>query len=60
MYKLRNNLLNDLENNFENDDFLKKEKLQSSFDFFLLNVHYKYLKKIISTSESPQLQENLD
>ena len=59
MYKSRNSLLDELENNFENDDFLKKEKLESSFDFFLLNVYYKYLNKIIS-SEPSQQQDNLD
>ena len=60
MYKEKNNLLNELENNFENDDYLKKDKLESSFDFFLLNVYYKYLKKLISTSDFYQLQENID
>ena len=60
MYKEKNNLLNELENNFKNDDYLKKDKLESSFDFFLLNVYYKYLKKLISTSDFYQLQENID
>ena len=60
MYKEKNNLLTELENNFENDDYLKKDKLISSFDFFLLNVYYKYLKKIIYTSDCSQKQDNLE
>ena len=43
-----NNLLDELENNFENDDYLKKEKLKPSFDSFLVNVYCKYLKKLAS------------
>ena len=58
MYKERNSLLDELENNFENDDFLKKEKLEYSFDFFLLNIYYKYFNKIIS-NESSQKKDNL-
>ena len=60
MYKERNNLLRELDSNFENDDFLKKEKLESSFDFFLINVYYKYIKKLIPSSESIQQRKNLD
>ena len=60
MYKEKNNLLIELENNFENDDYLKKDKLISIFDFFLLNVYYKYLKKIIFGSDCSQKEENLE
>ena len=60
MYKERNCLLDELENNFENDDFLKRDKLDAAFNFFLINVYYKYLKKILPTSESIQQQENFE
>ena len=50
IWKEKNNLLEDLENNFENDDYLKKEKLKEAFDSFLVNTYYKYLQKIITES----------
>ena len=60
MYKERNNLLDELEINFENDDFLKRDKLDAAFNFFLINVYYKYLKKILPASETVQQQENFE
>ena len=41
-----NKTLDELENNFENDDYIKKEKLIPCFDSFLVNVYYKYLRKL--------------
>ena len=41
-----NKTLDELENNFENDDYIKKEKLLPYFDSFLVNVYYKYLRKL--------------
>jgi hypothetical protein len=35
MYKERNNLLDELENNFENDNFWKRDKLDSASKSFL-------------------------
>ena len=60
MYKERNNLLRELDSNFENDDFLKKEKLESSFDFFLINVYYKYITKLIPSSQNNIQREIID
>ena len=41
-----NQMLDEIVNNIENDDYLKKEKLIACFDSFLVNVYYKYLIKI--------------
>lgn len=46
VYKGRNHLGDELEKCVENDDFFKKEKIKSMFDFFLINIYYKYIKKI--------------
>ena len=48
IWKEKNKVLEELENNFENDDYLKKEKLREIFDSFLVNTYYKYLEKILS------------
>jgi Glu-tRNA(Gln) amidotransferase subunit E-like FAD-binding protein len=50
IWKEKNIVLEEFENNFENDDYLKKEKLKEVFDSFLVNTYYKYLKKILSNS----------
>ena len=55
--KDKNELLIEFENNFENDDYLKKDILISYFDSFLVNVYYKYIKKLTSNDE-PSYQEN--
>ena len=52
IWKERNILMDDFENNFENDDFLKRDKLEQNFDYFLVNVYLKYIKKINSISEN--------
>ncbi len=33
-------------NRFESDDYLNFNKIESSFNFFLINSYYKYLKQI--------------
>ena len=52
IWKEKNNVLEELENNFENDDYLKKEKLREAFDSFIVNTYYKYLQKIIKESSN--------
>ena len=55
IWKERNKILDEFENNFENDDYLKKDKINSAFDAYLTNAYYKYINKIIclnSTSSS--------
>jgi hypothetical protein len=58
IWKEKNKLLEDLENNFENDDYLKKEKLREAFDSFLVNTYYKYLLKIITESSPTYERKN--
>ena len=58
IWKEKNKLLEDLENNFENDDYLKKEKLREAFDSFLVNTYYKYLRKIITESSPTYERKN--
>ena len=48
VHRKDNKEIEEFENNFENDDFLKKEKLISYFNSFIINVYYKYLKKILT------------
>ena len=50
IWKEKNIVLEEFETNFENDDYLKKEKLREVFDSFLVNTYYKYLQKIMSKS----------
>ena len=52
IWKEKNKVFEELENNFENDDYLKKEKLREAFDSFLINTYYKYLQKILIDSSS--------
>ena len=52
IWKEKNKVFEELENNFENDDYLKKEKLREAFDSFLINTYYKYLQKILTDSSS--------
>jgi hypothetical protein len=49
VYKGKNHLADELEKFVENDDFFKKEKIKFIIDFFLINIYYKYLKKISFT-----------
>ena len=47
----KNKMLEEFENSFEIDDYLKKDRLIYHYDSFIVNVYYKYLKKIISISD---------
>ena len=40
-------LLEIFKNKFESDIYLNYYKLESSFNFFLVNSYYKYLKQIV-------------
>ena len=44
--KKKNELMELFKNKFENDDYLNFNKIDSSFNFFLINSYYKYLKQI--------------
>ena len=44
--KRKNILLDILENKFESDDYLSCNKLNNSFNFFLINSYYKYYRQI--------------
>jgi hypothetical protein len=32
---------------FEGDDYLDSQKIENSFNFFLVNSYYKYLRQIV-------------
>ena len=44
--KQKNELMEIFKNKFEVDDYLNLNKIESSFNFFLINSYYKYLKQI--------------
>ena len=44
--KRKNLLIDTFRNNFESDDFLNYNKLDSAFNFFLINSYYKYSRQI--------------
>jgi hypothetical protein len=44
--KNKNEFIELFKNNFESDDYLSLSKLESSFNFYLINSYYKYLKQI--------------
>ena len=44
--KRKNILMNIFKNRIESDDFLNYNKLDSAFNFFLINSYYKYLRQI--------------
>ena len=44
--KKKNELIDLFKNQFESDDFLNFNKIESSFNFFLINSYYKYLRQI--------------
>ena len=48
--KKRSFLVSQLEKDFEQDDDFIKENLENAYNFFLINVYYKHLKKILETS----------
>ena len=44
--KKKNELIDLFKNKFESDDFLNFNKIESSFNFYLINSYYKYLRQI--------------
>ena len=52
IWKEKSSMLEEFENYFENDDFLKKDNIKSVIESFLINAYYKYLKKIALLSPS--------
>ena len=42
----KNEIIELFKNKFESDDYLNFNKIESSFNFFLINSYYKYLKQI--------------
>ena len=44
--KRKNVLIDIFKNRFESDDFLNYNKLESAFNFFLINSYYKYYRQI--------------
>ena len=44
--KRKNILIDIFKNRFESDDFLNYNKLDSAFNFFLINSYYKYSRQI--------------
>ena len=44
--KKNNELMELFKSKFEGDDYLNSNKIESSFNFFLINSYYKYLKQI--------------
>ena len=44
--KKKNELMEYFKNKFECDDYINIVKIESSFNFFLINSYYKYLKQI--------------
>ena len=45
--KQKNELMEMFKNKFENDDYINFNKIESSFNFYLINSYYKYLKLIV-------------
>ena len=50
--KSKNEFIELFKNNFESDDYLNVNKLESSFNFFLINSYYKYLKQIAAENNT--------
>ena len=44
--KRKNVLIDIFKNRFESDDFLNYNKLDSAFNFFLINSYYKYSRQL--------------
>ena len=58
IWKEKNKIFEEFENNFENDDYLKKDKINSAFNSYLINAYYKYIKKITFKNSSSLLFED--
>ena len=48
VWKRKSVLINFFKKEFESDDFLNYNKLDSAFNFFLINSYYKYYKQIVA------------
>ena len=48
IWKKKDTLIEEIENNFVNDNDLKLENLRKAFNYFLVNVYYKYIKFILT------------
>ena len=59
IWKEKSRILEEFWNNFENDDYLKKDKINSIFESYLINGYYKYIKKIV-TSKSAFLDDKIE
>ena len=51
VWKRKSVLINFFKKGFESDDFLNYNKLDSAFNFFLINSYYKYYKQIVAENE---------
>ena len=51
VWKRKSVLINFFKKEFESDDFLNYNKLDSAFNFFLINSYYKYYKQIVAENE---------
>ena len=60
IWKEKTKMLEEFENFFENDDYLKKDKLIYHFDSFIVNVYYKYLRKIISILDFSHHEDSIE
>ena len=45
--KKKNELMESFKYKFESDDYINYNRVESSFNFFLVNSYYKYLKQIV-------------
>jgi len=45
--KQKNELMEYFKFKFESDDYINYNRIESSFNFFLVNSYYKYLKQIV-------------
>ena len=46
IYKKKSQIMEKIEEKFDQDDYLQLKKLEISFNSFLINIYYNYLKKI--------------
>ena len=56
IWKEKDRIMEEFENNFENDDYLKKCKINLAFNTFLTNAYYKYIKKILYVNNSSSFE----
>ena len=55
--KSKNEFIELLKNNFEADDYLDVKKLELSFNFFLINSYYKYMKQLANVNNKNNIQK---